>query len=143
MTYENSADLGKQRQDQALSLVIRCGIGNLGIRNSANDWSPSSTDQNSKGGTILDYITWDKPFQVCSFAWFDDSMSKPQIRELKQLRRLQKNNMFNDQNNSSARASRFLVHFFDVHCTTTTSNLLISRFMEDVDMPRRNFLHLF
>ena len=46
-------------------------------------------------------------------------------RELKQLRRrpqrqLQKNNSFNDQNNSSARASRFLVHFFDVHCTTTT-----------------------
>ena len=45
MTYENSADLGKQRQDQALSLVIRCGIGNLGTQNSANDWSPSSTDQ--------------------------------------------------------------------------------------------------
>ena len=33
---------------------------------------------------------------------------------------LQKNNGFNDQNNSSARASRFLVHFFDVHCKTTT-----------------------
>ena len=37
-------------------------------------------------------------------------------RELKQLRwwphwRLQKNNRFNDQNNSSACASRFLVHF--------------------------------
>ena len=29
------------------------------------------------------------------------------------------NNRFNDQNNSSARASRFLVHFFDVHCTAT------------------------
>ena len=60
------------------------------------------------------------------------------IRELKQLRRrpqrrLQKNNTFNDQNKSSARASRFLVHFFDVHCTTTTWNLLIWRFMEDVD----------
>ena len=36
-----------------------------------------------------------------------------------------KNDRFNDQNNSSARASRFLVHFFDVHCTTTTWNLLI------------------
>ena len=40
-------------------------------------------------------------------------------RELKQLRRrpqrrLQKNNRFNDQNNSSARTSRFLVHFFDI-----------------------------
>ena len=31
-----------------------------------------------------------------------------------------KNNWFYEQNNSSARASRFLVHFFDVHCTTTT-----------------------
>ena len=42
------------------------------------------------------------------------------IRELKQprrrpQRRLQKNNRFNDQNKSPARASRFLVHFFDVH----------------------------
>ena len=72
------------------------------------------------------------------------------IRELKQLR-LQKTNRFNDQSNSSALASRFLVaceqapclgkknskfparpkacwqarflvHFFDVHCTTTTWN---------------------
>ena len=50
---------------------------------------------------------------------------------------------FNDQNNSSAGASRFLVHFFDVHCTTTTWNLLIWRFMEDVDIRRRIFLHLF
>ena len=31
-----------------------------------------------------------------------------------------KNNRFNDQNNGSARASRVLVHFFDVDCTTTT-----------------------
>ena len=50
---------------------------------------------------------------------------------------------FNDQNNSSARALRFLVHFFDVHCTTTTWNLLIWRFMEDVDIRRRIFLPLF
>ena len=48
------------------------------------------------------------------------------IRELKQLgrrrqRRLQKTiGLINDQNNSSARASRFLIHFFDVSCTTTT-----------------------
>ena len=54
-----------------------------------------------------------------------------------------KNNRFNDQNNSSARASRFLVHFFDVHCTTTTWNLLIWRFMEDMDILRRISLHLF
>ena len=41
-----------------------------------------------------------------------------------------KHNSFNDQNNSSARASHFLVHFFNVHCTTTTWNLLIWRFMQ-------------
>ena len=70
-------------------------------------------------------------------------------RELKQLRRRpqgqlqKKNNRFNDKNNSSARATRFLVHFIDVHCTTTTWNLLIWRFMEDVDIRRRIFLPLF
>ena len=58
-------------------------------------------------------------------------------------RRLQKNNRFHYQNNSSARASRFLVHFFDVYCTTTTWNLLIWRFMEDMDILRRISLHLF
>ena len=48
------------------------------------------------------------------------------ITELKQLgrrrqRRLQKTiGLINDQNNSSARVSRFLIHFFDVNCTTTT-----------------------
>ena len=30
-----------------------------------------------------------------------------------------KNNRFNGQNNSSACASRFLIHFFDVHYMTT------------------------
>ena len=68
-------------------------------------------------------------------------------RELKQLRRrpqrqLQKSNRFNDQNNSSARASRFLLHLFDVHYTTMKWNLLIWRFKEDY-IRRRNFLHLF
>ena len=55
----------------------------------------------------------------------DDDDNYYDNRELKQLRRrpqrrIQKDNRFNDQNNSSARASCFLVHFFDVHCTTTT-----------------------
>ena len=31
-----------------------------------------------------------------------------------------KKNWFYEKNNCSARASRFLVHFFDVHCTITT-----------------------
>ena len=35
-----------------------------------------------------------------------------------------KNNCFNEQNNVSAHASHFLVHFFDVHWTTTTWNLI-------------------
>ena len=42
-----------------------------------------------------------------------------------------------------AHASRFLVHFFDVHCMTTTWNLQMRRFMEDVDIRQRIFLSLF
>ena len=43
------------------------------------------------------------------------------IRDLNQRRKQrQKKNWFYEQNNCSARASRFLVHFFDVYCTTTT-----------------------
>ena len=43
----------------------------------------------------------------------------PYIRDLTKLRRRlqgerQKNNRFNEQNNNSARASRFFVHFFAV-----------------------------
>ena len=56
---------------------------------------------------------------------------------------LKKKNRFNDQNNSSARVSRFLVHFFDVHCTTKTWNILICRFMENENLRRRIFLPLF
>ena len=43
----------------------------------------------------------------------------------------------------SARASCFLVHFFDIHCTTTTLNLLMRRFMEGVDMRLQIFLFQF
>ena len=43
------------------------------------------------------------------------------IRDLKQRRKQrQKKNWFYEQNNCSARASRFLVHFLEVYCTTTT-----------------------
>ena len=48
-----------------------------------------------------------------------NSRGLKQVRRRPQ-RRLQKHNRFNDQNNSSAPVSSFLVHFFDVHCTTTT-----------------------
>ena len=54
-----------------------------------------------------------------------------------------KNNWFYDQTNSFGRASRFLVHFFDVHCTTTTWNLPMRRFTEDVDIRQKIFLCLF
>ena len=54
------------------------------------------------------------PLGVCTFIlgrlsnyYDDDDNFKKQYRS-------------NDQSNSSACASRFLVHFFDVHCTTTT-----------------------
>ena len=51
------------------------------------------------------------------------------------------NNWFYEKNNGSTRASR-LVHFFDVHCTTTTWNLPMRRFMEDVDIRGQVFLSL-
>ena len=41
---------------------------------------------------------------------------------------VKRKNRFYEQNKSSARASRFLVHFFDVYCTPTT------RFIQDVDI---------
>ena len=40
-------------------------------------------------------------------------------------------------------SSRFLVHFFDVHYTATTSNLLMRRFMVEVKIRRRIFFCLF
>ena len=52
------------------------------------------------------------------------------------------NNWFYEQDKYSA-ASRFLEHFFDVHCTTTTWNLPMRRFMENVDIRRQIFLSLF
>ena len=48
-----------------------------------------------------------------------------------------KKNRFYEQNKSSARASRFLVHFFDVYCTPTT------RFIQDVDIRPWFFLSVF
>ena len=53
-----------------------------------------------------------------------------------------KNNWFYEQNNCSARASGFLVHF-DVHYTTTTRNLPMRRFMEDMDILRQIVPSLF
>ena len=53
------------------------------------------------------------------------------------------NNWFYEENNSSARTSRFLVHFVDVHCTTTTWNLQMRRFMEDVNIHNDEFFFLF
>ena len=79
-----------------------------------------------------------------SSVWNFCSRSSDVIKELKQLRRRQLPKILNLMiNRSSARASRFLVYFFDAHCMTTTWNLLIWRFMKDVDIRRRIFLPLF
>lgn len=61
-------------------LFVESGILGFEIRNSTQGMrNPVPGIQNSKGGTVLEDITWDQPCQVCSFAWFNDSMSKPQI----------------------------------------------------------------
>ena len=56
-------------------------------------------------------------------------------------------NWFYLQTNSSARASRFLVHFFDVHCnyctTSTWNHVMRHRFIQDVNIRRRILLSLF
>ena len=79
-----------------------------------------------------------------SSVWNFCSRSSDVIKELKQLRRRQLPKILNLMiNRKSARASRFLVYFFDAHCMTTTWNLLIWRFMKDVDIRRRIFLPLF
>ena len=56
--------------------------------------------------------------------------------------RTSKNNTFYKQDNNFARSSRFFVHFFARFCTTTAWKCLISRFMEDVNKQRRNFISL-
>ena len=89
---------------------------------------------NHASTNLQKFLSWklDKSSLLGSLSNYDDDHNDD----------FKKTNMFNDQDNSSARASRFLVHFFDVHSTTTTWNLLIWRFM-DVDARRRIFLPLF
>ena len=80
--------------------------------------------------------------------------SAPSNRELKQppprqhdktttTKTTTSKNSYFQQNNSFARAWIFFVHFFDDYCTTTTWNLLMRRFLEDVDMRWSIFLSLF
>ena len=52
-------------------------------------------------------------------------------------RERQKSNRLNRQNNYSARASRFFVHFFAVTVKTTTGKSLVSSFTEDVNNLRQ------
>ena len=59
---------------------------------------------------LCDRISVSVRGQLESFSNYDDDDDKDNV----------KNNWFYEQNNYSALASRFLVHFFDVHCTTTT-----------------------
>ena len=127
-------------------------LNNKAVARSSVKWKQTSnitvlilfkSKKNGRLGT--DDICFAMRMRLCACKMAAQVTTQSVSRELKQLRRrrLQKNNRFNDQNNSSARASRLLVHFFDVHCTTTTWNLLIWRFMEDVDIRRRIFLPLF
>ena len=60
----------------------------------------------------------------------------------RQQREGQKSNRLNRQNNNSARASRFFVHFFVVTARLRRDKNLFSRFMEDVNKRRLNFLSL-
>ena len=60
-------------------------------------------------------------------------------RELKQQRQLQKTICLMIKTT----APHVTLRFFDVHCTTTTLNLPIWRFMEDVDIRQQIFLPLF
>ena len=50
------------------------------------------------------------------------------------------NNWFYQQNNSSACAVCFLVHFFHVHCMSMTWNLLMQRFMENMNIWQQFFV---
>ena len=59
-------------------------------------------------------------------------------RRRRRQRERQKSNRLNRQNNDSA--SLIFCIFLYHHCTTTTWKSLISRFMEDVNKSRRNFL---
>ena len=53
-----------------------------------------------------------------------------------------KTKRFNKQNNNFARALRFFCTFLSCFCTTSTRKCQISRFKEDVNKQRRNFLSL-
>ena len=53
-----------------------------------------------------------------------------------------KKKRFNKQNNNFARASHFFCTFLSRFYMTTTWKCLISRFMEDVNKQRRNFISL-
>ena len=63
------------------------------------------------------------PVDVCLPKTFLLKLINSELKQLRRRpqRRLQKNNRCNDQNNISARTSRFLVHFFDVHYTNEWS----------------------
>ena len=65
-----------------------------------------------------------------------------EIQRRGQQRERKKNNRFNKQNNNFARASHFFVHFFPVFVLFRSRFCLISRFMEDVNKQRQNFIFL-
>ena len=86
-------------------------------------------------GHVQSFVLFIKPITFLSFSLINS-------RRRRQQRERQNNNRCIKQNNRFARASRFFVHFFAVAAGNTTWKCLISRFMEDTNKRRRNFLSL-
>ena len=84
-------------------------------------------------------------FHQCFILWvFNAIWSYMQRKEVQLIEGLEirLTNLFPKPLEQKAWA-HFLVHFFDVHCTTMMWNLLMRQFMEDVNIQRRIFLSLF
>ena len=80
----------------------------------------------------------------CFFRPTQNNISDYKMPRWRRQRERQKRNRLNRQNNNSTLCT-CITHsctFLCRHCTTTTGNCLISRFMEDVNKRRLNFLSI-
>ena len=106
------------------------------------DWMHGSHLGNSKSFGISGNFSWKFLYHLPLFPIFERFGWMESARCFATTT-TSNNNWFYEQNDCSARESRFLAHFFDVHCTTTTWNLPMRRFMEDVDIRKQIFRSLF